>query len=369
MQRLPRPVSWIVAAVGAAVLTGAGPLLTPARAAAAPVAGRPATPLCQVRDPRLTELSGLAVTATGFVVVNDGADEESHRRIFFLDRDCRVTRAVRYPSRPRDTEDLALAPDGTSWVADIGDNDRSRQTVGLWRLAPGRARPQLYRLSYPDGPHDAEALLLTPDGRPLLVTKQGGAAGVYAPARDLVPGATVPMVRRGEVRLPGTDTSNPFGFLGRAVVTGGAVAPDGRRVVLRTYADAFEFDVPDGDVVAALTGGTPRVVPLPDEPQGESVGYTPDGRSLVTVSERTDGPAGARPVVLRYPLPDPPPPSPATTAPSRPTGTPAGGAPASGAASRGSDGRPRVPLVVLLIGAALVAVGGLALWRERVARR
>ncbi|SBT46371.1 esterase-like activity of phytase family protein [Micromonospora narathiwatensis] len=333
------------------------------------------TPLCQVRDSRLTEISGMAATRSGYVVVNDSADEESRRRIFFLDTDCRVVRTLRYPSRPRDTEDLALGRDGTIWIADIGDNRRSRETVAVWRLAPGGDRPVLHRLTYPDGPHDAEALLLTGDGRPLIVTKQGGAAGVYAPTRDPVPGGTVPMTRRGQVRLPGTNTSNPFGFLGRAVVTGAAAAPDGRRVVLRTYADAFEFDVPDGDVVRALTTGTPRIVPLPDEPQGESITYTPDGRFLLTVSETADQPPGTRPTITRYPTPRLPATAPrsapasasATTphsAPASASATAATGAPAAAGPGRHGD-LAGVLGALVLAGAGLVGVGLLGTARSR----
>ncbi|MFG2054556.1 hypothetical protein ACGFI9_11065 [Micromonospora sp. NPDC048930] len=359
-----RPLRWRRTAIWSAA-AGALLVVAPSGAALAGPAAQPSpaggSPVCRVRDSRLTEISGMAATDTGFVVVNDGADEASRRRIFFLDSHCRVVRALRYPSRPRDTEDLAVAPDGTIWIADIGDNDRSRDTVAVWKLPRGGDRPVLHRLSYPDGPHDAEALLLTGDGRPLIVTKQGGAAGIYTPTGDPVPGATVPMVRRGEVELPGTDTSNPFGFLGRAVVTGGAVDRDGRRVVLRTYADAFEFDVPDGDVIAALTTGRPRVIPLPDEPQGESIAYAPDGRFLLTVSETADQPAGTRPTILRYPTPRPP------SATPRPTAGVSRSPSATGPPRRG-DFRGAVGVLVL-VGVGLLGAGLFGTVRSRRAGR
>lgn len=263
----------------------------------------PADVVCRVQDKRLTELSGLAATPTGYVTVNDGADEASHRKIFYLDRKCAVVRTVSYPSRPRDTEDLALAADGTLWVADIGDNGSNRSTIGLWRLAPGAGKPVLNRLTYPDGPHNAETLLLTSAGTPIVVTKTVGSAELYVPAGPVTAGRTTPLRRAGSVGLPVTGTSNPFGLGGRLLITGGAVSPDGRRVVLRTYADAFEFDVTGDDVIGALTGGTPRAIPLPDEPQGESVAYTPDGTALLTISEGKD------PDLLRYALPVPPSPS------------------------------------------------------------
>jgi hypothetical protein len=47
-------------------------------------------------------------------------------------------------------------------------------------------------------------------------------------------------------------------------------------------------------------------VPLPEEPQGESVAYDRDGRSLLTVSEKA---TAARPVILRYPAPAAPSPT------------------------------------------------------------
>jgi hypothetical protein len=253
--------------------------------------------VCQVRDDRLTELSGLAATGSGYVVVNDGSDLAGHRKIFYLNARCAVVRTVSYPSRPRDTEDLGIARDGTLWVADIGDNDAERGTVALWRLAPGANTPVLYRLSYPDGAHDAEALLLAPSGTPVIVTKSVGAGGVYVPTGPLTAGRTTPLRRVGDVALPVTTTSNPFSFGGRLLITGGAVSPDGRFAVLRTYADAFEFAVSGGDVVAAVTTGRARPVAMPDEPQGESVAYSADGTALLTVSEGSD------PVILRYPLP------------------------------------------------------------------
>ncbi|MEU3456531.1 hypothetical protein ABZ671_23460 [Micromonospora sp. NPDC006766] len=340
--------------------------IVPGRAAASP---SPLTtpeashgkPVCQVRDDRLTEISGMVATTTGFVVVNDSADEEPRRRIFFLDANCAVVRTVRYPSRPRDTEDLAVDADGTLWVADIGDNDRTRQTVALWKLSPRSDRPVLHRMTYPDGPHDAEALLIAGDGRPIIVTKQGGAAGLYTPTVDLKPGATVPLKRVGQVRLPRTTTRNPFSFLGRAVVTGAATAPDRRRVVLRTYADAFEFDVVNGDVITALTTGTPRITPLPDEPQGESITYSRDGQFLLTVSETADQPPGTKPTILRYPVP-------AITPPSARAVT---GTPTAAATGRSPDDRERTSLsgVAAVVGLGLLVVGVVGAARLRRSRQ
>lgn len=297
-------------------------IAAPAPAARAAAGVQPAT-VCTISDKRLDELSGLAVTGNGYVTIDDSSDDARRRRIFYLTSRCALSRTVSYPSRPRDTEDLAVAPDGTLWVADIGDNGRSRETVGLWRLAPGAARPVLHRFTYPDGAHDAEALVLNGDGTPVIVTKDPFTAGLYVPAATPKAAATTALRRAGSFRIPDTSTSNPFGISGRLVLTGGATAPDGTKVALRTYADAFEFPVTDGDVIAAIATGTAVNTALPDEPQGESLAYSADGTSLLTVSETAGAPAGTKPKISRYPS-------------ALPTATPSASAPAVALGRSGS---------------------------------
>jgi hypothetical protein len=272
-----------------------------------PSAGATATsgePVCGIDAPAAVELSGLVATDTGYVAINDSNSVSTAMRIFFFDRDCKLTRSVRYAAAgARDPEDLAVAPDGTLWVADIGDNftngaDSRRQSVALWKLAPGASTPVIHRLTYPDGPHDAEALVLDGNGSPAIVTKEPfGGAGLYTPTGPLQPNTTagVRLKKAGTFAPRPSTTPNFLGAVGQGLVTGGANAPDGKRVALRTYADAYEWDTPDGDVVKAITTGTPRITPLPNEPQGESIAYSRDGKSLLTVSDQ-EGPTR----LLRY---------------------------------------------------------------------
>jgi len=296
MRRVVLSVPVLVTVVGG--LTTVAWMQAPG-ASAAPAEPTPGKPVCTITDERLTELSGMVAVSGGYVVVNDSSDLESHRKIFFLNGKCKVKGdgVVSYPSRPRDPEDMARAADGTIWIADIGDNTDSaerRSTIALWRLPKGADEPSIYRMKYPDGPHDAEALLLAGDGTPIIVTKEPGKAGLYTPTAKLAKGETIPLRKAGEFKVPKTSTSNPLAAVGRLVVTGGANSPDGSRVVLRTYSDAFEFDVTNGNVVEAITKGTPRITPLPDEPRGEAITYSTDGKSFLTVSEAEE------PKILRY---------------------------------------------------------------------
>src|SRR5688572_16921113 len=149
---------------------------------AAPGAGQQ---VCAVTDSRLQEISGLAAVESGYLAINDSNLDTSAMRIYRLDASCKIISTTAYPSDARDPEDVAVAPDGTVWVADTGDNDAKRTTVALWKLAPGEKTPVIHRLTYPDGAKDAEALLINGDGTPIIVTREPGRPGVYMPSAAL----------------------------------------------------------------------------------------------------------------------------------------------------------------------------------------
>ncbi|MDQ1646820.1 MAG: hypothetical protein QOJ50_3004, partial [Cryptosporangiaceae bacterium] len=133
------------------------------------------------------------------------------------------------------------------------------------------------------GPHDAETLLLQMTGQPVIVTKTGtGHSTVYLAQRTLSPSTMLTKVATLDVNKLRAKDDTAAGSL---EVTGGAVAPDGVHFVLRTYTAAYEWDAPDGDVVRALTTGTPRVIPLAKDRQGEGIAYGEDGKTLVTAGE------------------------------------------------------------------------------------
>lgn len=240
----------------------------------------PAVTRCAVDDARLAELSGLAVVGDGLWAMADGG-----RRVELYRLDpstCAVVDSRIVAVDPYDAEDLAVGFDGTLWVADTGDNERRRPTVAVI-VVPRAGEPQVHRLTYPDGPHDAEALLVGADGVPTVITKEVGRAAVYRPEGVLTGPEPTALVHVADVELPPSDTvGGPIGQFGGRTATGAALSPDGTVVALRTYTDAWLFAIPAGDsrrIVDALRG-VPVRVPLPDEPQGEAVAFTADGALL-----------------------------------------------------------------------------------------
>ncbi|VVJ16783.1 Uncharacterised protein [Amycolatopsis camponoti] len=273
---------WVVAfaAVSLSVLSG------PVPASAAPAA--PET-LCTVKDSRIGELSGLVSDGSKLYAINDGG---SKVQVFVLGRDCKVQKVLTDKTDPFDVEDLARTSDGRLWLSDTGDNKKGRLTVALLEMSP-EGKLTLHRLTYPDGQHDTEALIMDKAGTLYLITKDIlGEARVYRPSGPLASPGPTNLEKVGTVRLSETDTQGgPVGSFGSVLVTGGATSADGSVVALRTYTDAYVYPAPDGDVLAALQR-TPVRIPLPGEKQGEAIAFDPDG-TLLSGSEGVGEPIRA----------------------------------------------------------------------------
>lgn len=198
-----------------------------------------------------------------------------------------------------DTEALAVAPCGegdAAWcvyVGDIGDNLRSRDHIAVHRFpepdlsagVPDRpVAADVARLTYPDGPQDAEALLVDDSGALLVVTKapfdresrETGQTRLYRSV-TFADGALEPL---GPLPVPEPQAPLHSLLVGNAV-TGGDHR-DGR-VLLRTYDQVLEYIAPEGADLTGLAGWTVRAVPSPDELQSEAIAWADCG--YVTAGE------------------------------------------------------------------------------------
>ena len=229
-----------------AVLAGAGALVLPALVPSADAAPGSRQELT-FADPAIDESSGLVVRGR-----RRAHGERLRRRPGGLRR--RRRHRARRSGRTTYTTDAvvdveALAPgrDGSVWVGDIGDNDRARPVVSLYRL-PAVTRgdrtvtAQRFDLVHPDGPRDAETLLVQPStGRVFVVTKGVFGGQVMAAPRTL--------------RTDRPNRLRPVGTVG-GLVTDGTFLPGGA-VALRDYADGFVVDPRTWRTVGELPAAEP----------------------------------------------------------------------------------------------------------------
>jgi hypothetical protein len=274
--------------------------------------GAPET-LARLDNKSLDESSGLVASLDSPGVVWTHNDSGSKPLVFAFDVRGRALGTWEVTNaRQRDWEDIARGPGpqaGRSYlyVGDIGDNSRARSDLLVYRFpepaianaadAAGAARvlatepAETIRLKYPDGAHDAEALLIHPrTGDLYVVTKVPGApAGIYKLTAPFGAGAVHTLTKIGEFMPP---------TLIGGLVTGGDISPDGRRVVLCDYANGYEFRLPARESsFDAIWRQPPAKFSLGEREQGEAVAYDAAGAAVLATSE------GRRPPLFRVTIP------------------------------------------------------------------
>jgi hypothetical protein len=261
--------------------------------------------LGRIKVSQLDEVSGMAASRQNHYVFwlhNDG----NSGWVFAVRATGKLASAIDCPIAVEDVEDVALGPGPIAgvdylYLADVGDNRANRDTIqivrfpepdlsnaGKQQIAPSAF--EAIRFKYPDGPHDAEALLVDPTtGDLLVVTKEPGRARLYeAPAGELKHGATVGLRLAGTLRV--------------ADVSAGSISPDGKWVLLRQEANGWLWPRATGQTVAEALSREPTAVPVRGEKQGrngEAITFSADGARYFTVSE------GNKQAICEFPLPPP----------------------------------------------------------------
>ena len=296
----------LVLAAGAIAGCGDGDDATPAASAtttaAAAAPKRPVTPaLCRklddavtgrVQDRALNELSGLVQSRADPGLLWSHEDSGAGPQLWALTPDGRVLGGVTVTgAQAVDWEDIATgpAPSGEGnvlYVADIGDNRAQRDSVTVYRIpepSPGAgasAPAEQMVLRYPDGPRDAETLLVDPRrGTLVIVSKEISGGRAYSVPR-FTPGEAT--LRRGPEVAP-------------VFATGGDVSADGRVVAVRGYTSLAVWRRRGGESIVATLRRAPCTPPTSHfEGQGEALALNRTGTAARTVAE------GSPAVLRRY---------------------------------------------------------------------
>jgi len=149
-----------------------------------------------------------------------------------------------------DWEDMAIGPGPVAgqsylYLGDIGDNNAVRSSIQVYRVAEPAVSPgqtpvtttlygvETFTLEYPDGPRDAETLLVDPlNGDLYVISKRTSYSRVYRAAYPQSTSGTITMEFKGEL---------PWGW-----ATGGDVAPMGDEIIIRGYSNASLWRRPPG---------------------------------------------------------------------------------------------------------------------------
>lgn len=258
------------------------------------------------------EASGLAVSRRHPGLLWTHNDSGNETVLFAVGASGEARGRVRVPSATRDWEDLSAGPcppfdtaQGTSgdclYIADIGDNALERRNVQVLLVpepeptAARTARPEVFTLTYPDGPHNAEALFVI-GGTVFVVTKDRSGV-LYRSATTLV--------EPGEVKL------QRVGNLGLTGVTDAETSRDGQSVVVRTSHEVVMYRTADfvgrpEKVRPTIDDGSVRPmlrIPIDGLREAQGEGVALDGDILYLASEAQGWSRAGQLLSLRCSLP------------------------------------------------------------------
>jgi len=359
----------VLALVATVALIGAMP-------AAAYAAAVDSTLMFKFADGRITESSGLGTSSYGDGIVYTHNDSGDTARLFAVNSaGATVAVYTLQGAVNHDWEDMATGTDAAGrpvlYFGDIGDNAATRTEIDVYQV-PEPHGPSAnvswvrYRFRYPDGAHNAEALMVDPHSHRIYIASKAaiGQGELYqAPA---IPSTTDINVLAPVRPVP-------------TLTTAGDISPDGQHMVLLTYFRAYW---------SAGVTGTLTAFDVTEQQQDEAIAFTRDEKSVLVGSEgvhsgvyRIALPSGAVGVTTPTPTPTqaptpsatpakpsthsptpstkPTPPASSATAPST-RSPPVASAPASSAAAESSPSTSAVgagPAVSASAGPAVLTAG------------
>lgn len=247
----------------------------------------------------MDETSGIAASGLNddiYYVHNDSGDTS---RFFAIKPTGELVSTIFFkgdkkePLGVADCEDIAVGPgpmEGKSYVyiGDVGDNNSDRKYITVYRLAEQTAWAEEnsvhtagavpIHFKYPDGPKDAETLMIDPIEKLIyIVSKRRDSVKVYTSSLNYKPNDTLLLTKRATLFFSGY---KPFKW-----ITGGDISKDGTQVLLKNYEKVYYWQRRPNEHVWQTLMHTPKLLPYTMEKQGEGIGFTPDGKGYYCVSE------------------------------------------------------------------------------------
>jgi hypothetical protein len=253
----------------------------------------------RLQDKHMDEISGIAASGIHdgiYYVHNDSGDTS---RFFAITPQGKIKSVIYFKGDTKekqgvlDCEDIAVGPGpakGKSYVymGDIGDNGSVRKYITVYRMEEQQSwigtdsivkvNPVPVHFKYPDGPRDAETLMVDPIEKLIyIVSKRTDSVAVYTSPLSFKANDTVVLTKRCKLYFNGF---RPFKW-----ITAGDISKDGQQILLKDYVKVYYWKRQDKEPVWKTMQRKPAEQPYQQEKQGEAIGFTPDGKGYYTTSE------------------------------------------------------------------------------------
>lgn len=245
----------------------------------------PGLPVSTIETPVLEEMSGLTFSKKHPGKFYTHTDSGGDPAVFVLDSlGNELGKIVLEGVENRDWEDIAVGPGpgGRSYiyVAEIGDNLGVYPSVQIFRVPEPEnftmdltLMPDVLTFTYPEGARDAESFFVDPtSGDLFVVSKRDRQNTLFRLKSDDFEKKEV--VAEELIKLPFTSA------------TAADISQDGGKILIKNYFKVYYWERKVGQSVAEAFTQSPRELPYVPEPQGEAIGFQPDGKAYYTISEK-----------------------------------------------------------------------------------
>ncbi|MBC3541779.1 hypothetical protein ACFSC6_09985 [Rufibacter sediminis] len=237
------------------------------------------TPMKIPLIPLIAEISGIADSKTipGHIWAQE--DSGNPTRLHLVKHNGAVLKQVFIKGvQNRDWEDLMIF-ENRVYLADIGDNNRTARQYTIYHfpepsLTTDTVRNvSMIRFQYPDGSHDAEAFLIDPKTKDILLfTKTDTLSRVY------------------KVEYPyassGLQVAKLVGNLPYSYVVSAALSPNGKAAIIKTYGALYLYRQKGDEPLEEYLLNAFETLPYTIEPQGEAITFAAADSGYFTVSEK-----------------------------------------------------------------------------------
>lgn len=257
-----------------------------------------------IETSEISESSGLANSPCQPDVLWTHNDSDGGAFVFALNKTGKKLATFKVEgAKNTDWEDLAIRkePSGECflYIGEIGNNARARGEFTVYKVKEpqvtgetdsSRKNPlatdaaEAIKFEYPDFRHDAETLMIHPATGDIYVLSKrvSGASAVYKLKAGFDADKTNTLEKITDFTVPAI----PNGLL-----TGGAISPDGKRVVICDYFAAYEIVLPKtAKNFDEIWKQKPLKIELGQREQGEAIAYAADGKAIYATSEEKNSP-------------------------------------------------------------------------------
>jgi hypothetical protein len=250
-----------------------------------------------VQAASINEASGLAASKAlpgHYWTHNDSGGEPE---VYLLDNTAQLVSVVQLKGvSNRDWEDIAegIGPvphQQYVYVGDIGNNAHLDVHTHIYRFPvpaqlPGKqftVKPDVLKIKYPDGPRDAESLMIDPIGNSIyIISKREKQVKLYkVPSLHFKDGDKVKLKEVGTL---------PYTW-----ITAGEISQDGHHIIIKDKSNIYYWHRKQGETVETAMSRPATILPYIPEIQGEGLTFKTDNTGYLTISE------GKRPALYFYP--------------------------------------------------------------------